>query len=75
MGSRKGAKPAKRKPLQLVFETVDQASDSIADEFGTKIDEETEPHVRQTQIRQNLLLVDPFCYLNRFDFHNDLLIE
>ena len=59
----------------LVLETVDQTCDPIANELSAEVDQQTEAHVSQSQIGQNLLLVDPLSLLDGLDLDDDLLLD
>ena len=65
------AKTQSRKEEMLLRKLVDKACDAILDEMRTEVHEKPEAQISQTDVAQNLLLMDRQAPLDRLELDDD----
>jgi hypothetical protein len=68
---RPNAKTQSRQALKVVYDSPQ----TLHKTWGVEIQEETKPPVCEPQIRQELRQVDRQNFLNRLDFHDDVILN
>ena len=59
----------------IVFQSIDDSRNAIFDQRHVEVDQQAKTLVGQSEIGQQLLLVDRGQRLDRFDLHNDLVFD
>ena len=72
--SRKGAK-AQRTKRGLFYESIHYSCDSILDQFFAEINKQTKPFIKQSQMSQNLLLINGDDRLFGLQFNKHLFFN
>ena len=61
--------------MNIVFQPVDNARDSVFDQRHLEVDQPAKSLVGETEIGQKLLLVDRSDQLDGFDFEDSLIFD
>ena len=64
-----------RREERLLFQSIDDAMDSVDEFRDVEVDQEPKMYVPQSKIGQQLLPIDERYIGRRFDFDNDFLLN